>query len=41
MPLADWIMATGVGLVGQEMRDKEAEREMMGGDGSHMMFERS
>jgi hypothetical protein len=25
-PLADWIMATGVGLVGQEMRDKEAER---------------
>jgi hypothetical protein len=25
-PLADWIMATGVGLVGQEMGDKEAER---------------
>jgi hypothetical protein len=25
-PLADRIMATGVGLVGQEMRDKEAER---------------
>jgi hypothetical protein len=25
-PLADWIMATGVGLVGQEMRDKECER---------------
>jgi hypothetical protein len=25
-PLADWITATGVGLVGQEMRDKEAER---------------
>ena len=25
-PLADWMMATGVGLVGQEMRDKEAER---------------
>jgi hypothetical protein len=25
-PLADWIMATGVDLVGQEMRDKEAER---------------
>jgi hypothetical protein len=24
--LADWIMATGVGLAGQEMRDKEAER---------------
>jgi hypothetical protein len=22
-PLADWIMGTGVGLVGQEMRDKE------------------
>jgi hypothetical protein len=25
-PSADWIMATGVGLVGQDMCDKEAER---------------
>jgi hypothetical protein len=25
-PLADWIMATGVGLVGNELRDTEAER---------------
>jgi hypothetical protein len=25
-PLAHWITATGVGLIGQEMRDKEAER---------------
>jgi hypothetical protein len=25
-PLADWITATGVSLVGQEMCDKEAER---------------
>jgi hypothetical protein len=25
-PLADWITATGVGLVDQEMRDKKAER---------------
>jgi hypothetical protein len=26
MPLADWITATSVGLVGQEMPDKEAGR---------------
>jgi hypothetical protein len=25
-PLVDWIIATGVGLVGHEMRDNEAER---------------
>jgi hypothetical protein len=25
-PLADWIMATGVGLLGNELRDNEAER---------------
>jgi hypothetical protein len=25
-PLADWIPATGVGLVGQDRGDKEAER---------------
>jgi hypothetical protein len=25
-PLADWITATGVGLVGQDRGDKEAER---------------
>jgi hypothetical protein len=25
-PLADWITATGVGLVGQDMVDKEDER---------------
>jgi hypothetical protein len=24
-PLADWIMATGVGLLGNELRDNEAE----------------
>jgi hypothetical protein len=25
-PLADWVMATGVGLLGNELRDNEAER---------------
>jgi hypothetical protein len=25
-PLADWIMATGVGLLGNELRDNEADR---------------
>jgi hypothetical protein len=25
-PLADWITATGVGLIGQDRGDKEAER---------------
>jgi hypothetical protein len=25
-PLEDWIMATGVGLLGDELRDNEAER---------------
>jgi hypothetical protein len=25
-PVADWITVTGAGLVGQEVRDKEAER---------------
>jgi hypothetical protein len=25
-PLADWIVATGVGLLGNEFRDNEAER---------------
>jgi hypothetical protein len=25
-PLADWIMATGVGLLGNGLRDNEAER---------------
>jgi hypothetical protein len=25
-PLADWIMATGVSLLGNELRDNEAER---------------
>jgi hypothetical protein len=36
-PLADCITAKGVGLVGQEMRDKEAERVERndGGDGSY------
>jgi hypothetical protein len=24
-PLADWIMATGVGVLGNELRDNEAE----------------
>jgi hypothetical protein len=42
-PLADWITATGVGFVGQEMRNKEAER-VERNDGAislRMMFERS
>jgi hypothetical protein len=25
-PLADWIMATGVGLLGNELRDNEADQ---------------
>jgi hypothetical protein len=30
-PLADWIMATGVGLLGQKMWDGEADRVADGG----------
>jgi hypothetical protein len=38
-PLADWITGTGVGLVGQEMRVKEAER-VERNDGRNDMWRR-